>query len=182
MDQIVIESDAVAMAVQSFTAARAEWTGTAAELLPLLAAMAGEAAAGGKTWPQTPRALSGRLRRAAPALRRAGIGIEFGERTAAARRITLRAAAAEKASNRPSPPSPPSSAAKMLPLEDDGTDPTTVIGRPPTVIDRPPAVMPPPQKSSRRDGDDGDDGRIPALSTGDEERPDRDPEEAVWTD
>jgi hypothetical protein len=96
MDEMVIESDVVAVVVRSFAPAEPEWTGTAAELLPLLTSLAGEAVATARSWPQTPRALSGRLRRAAPALRRIGIGIEF-ERAHAGRRITISAV-------RPKPP------------------------------------------------------------------------------
>src|SRR5262249_28490369 len=72
----VIEADLVATAVQSFRAARADdWTGTSADLLGALKMAAGEDQTKLKEWPPTPRALSGRLRRAAATLRRVGIGV-----------------------------------------------------------------------------------------------------------
>ena len=60
----VIEADPVAAAVRAVMEERAEWTGTATDLLGALAEAAGERVAKSKTWPASPRALSGRLRRA----------------------------------------------------------------------------------------------------------------------
>jgi hypothetical protein len=73
----VIEADAVATAVCGLVAERIEWTGTATELLGALAELAGERIVKSKTWPDSPRALSSRLRRTAPALRKLGIDIAF---------------------------------------------------------------------------------------------------------
>ncbi len=75
----VIESDPVSMAVQEFMATKVEskWEGTAKELLNLLNLHVGETAARAKAWPATPKGLSGRLRRAATFLRKAGIEIRF---------------------------------------------------------------------------------------------------------
>jgi hypothetical protein len=53
------------------------WQGTCADLLARLAEVAGEKVVRAKTWPKTPRALSGLLRRLAPNLRRAGIALEM---------------------------------------------------------------------------------------------------------
>jgi hypothetical protein len=58
----VIEADPIAAAVRALMAARTEWTGTASELLGALAETAGERVAKSKTWPDSPRALAGRLR------------------------------------------------------------------------------------------------------------------------
>ena len=74
----VIDADPIAAAVRAVMAARTEWTGTASELLGALAEMAGERVAKSKTWPDSPRALAGRLRRAATFLRKIGIEIAFG--------------------------------------------------------------------------------------------------------
>jgi len=166
MDETVIEADLVAMAVRSLMADYSIWTGTAKELLPKLVAIAGDPAAKTKTWPRTPRALSGRLRRAAPNLRRVGISIVFEERQANGRLITI---AAERRGIRPSRPSSPSSAQINAGLGDDGrvTDDGTNAA---TVID---TVTRNPTKSAANDGDDGRDGRIPLLSGADEE--------AIWT-
>jgi hypothetical protein len=76
-DQTVIEADMVATVLRSLMATTATWIGTASELLPMLTEQAGDAAAKAKTWPKSPRGLSGRLRRAAPNLRRIGIHIAF---------------------------------------------------------------------------------------------------------
>ena len=70
-----IEADPVAAAVRTMMAERMEWKGTATDLLGVLAEAAGERVANSKTWPANPRALSGRLRRVAPFLRK--VGIEF---------------------------------------------------------------------------------------------------------
>ena len=73
----VIEADPIAAAVRALMATRTEWTGTASELLGALAEMAGERVAKSKAWPDSPRALAGRLRRAATFLRKIGIEIGF---------------------------------------------------------------------------------------------------------
>ena len=73
----VIDADPIAAAVRAVMTTRTEWTGTASELLGALAEMVGERVAKSKTWPDSPRALAGRLRRAATFLRKIGIDIGF---------------------------------------------------------------------------------------------------------
>jgi hypothetical protein len=73
----VIEADPIATAVRAIMAARTQWTGTASDLLGVLGEAAGEAHRKARTWPDSPRALAGRLRRAAAFLRRIGIEIGF---------------------------------------------------------------------------------------------------------
>jgi hypothetical protein len=89
----VIEADPIAAAVRALMATRTEWTGTASELLGALGEMAGERVAKAKTWPDSPRALAGRLRRAATFLRKIGIEIGF-EREGRARTRIIRITAA----------------------------------------------------------------------------------------
>ncbi len=72
----VIEADPVAAAVRAVMEERTEWKGTATDLLGALAEAAGERVAKSKIWPASPRALSGRLRRAATFLRKIGIEID----------------------------------------------------------------------------------------------------------
>jgi hypothetical protein len=84
----VIDADPIAASVKGFMTARTEWTGTASDLLGALGEMAGERVAKSKTWPDSPRALAGRLRRAASFLRKIGIEIGF-EREGRARRARL---------------------------------------------------------------------------------------------
>lgn len=73
----VIEADPVAGAVRALMKSRTVWTGTASDLLNSLAEIVGEKVAKSKTWPDNPRALSGRLRRAATFLRKVGVAIGF---------------------------------------------------------------------------------------------------------
>jgi len=53
------------------------WMGTAAELLEALEKRADEKVRGNRAWPKSPRSLADHLRRLAPNLRAAGIGVEF---------------------------------------------------------------------------------------------------------
>ena len=106
----VIDADPIAAAVRVLMATRTEWMGTASDLLGALAEAVGERIAKSKTWPDTPRALAGRLRRAAAFLRKIGIEISF-DREGRARTRTIRIttnpdhAAPEYARARPSSPS-----------------------------------------------------------------------------
>ena len=84
----VIDADPIAAAVRAVMATRTVWTGTASDLLGALAEVAGERVAKSKTWPDSPRALAGRLRRAATFLRKIGIEIGF-EREGRARTRTI---------------------------------------------------------------------------------------------
>jgi hypothetical protein len=65
-----IDADSVAAHVREIMADRAQWRGSASDLLQVGANRSG--------WPKTPRALAGRLRRAQPFLRTLGIEIAFG--------------------------------------------------------------------------------------------------------
>jgi hypothetical protein len=91
----VIEADPIAAAVRAMVATQTEWIGTASELLSALAGLAGERVAKAKTWPDSPRSLGGRLRRAATFLRKIGIDIGF-EREGRTRTRTIRIATTGK--------------------------------------------------------------------------------------
>ena len=106
----VIDADPIAAAVRAVMATRTVWTGTASDLLGALAEVAGERVAKSKTWPDSPRALAGRLRRAATFLRKIGIEIGFGREGRARTRTihittTQTSAAPENAGAQPSAPS-----------------------------------------------------------------------------
>ena len=73
----MIDTDPIAAAVRAVMVTRTVWTGTASDLLGALGVVAGERIAKSKTWPDSPRALAGRLRRAATFLRKIGIEIGF---------------------------------------------------------------------------------------------------------
>jgi hypothetical protein len=109
----VIDAAPIAAAVRAMMAVRTEWTGTASDLLGALAEAAGERVAKSKTWPDSPRALAGRLRRAATFLRKIGIEISFGREGRARTRTILMTtnpshSAPENTGARPSAPSPAS--------------------------------------------------------------------------
>jgi len=108
----VIDGDPIAAAVRALMATRTEWTGTASELLGALAEQAGERVARAKSWPESPRVLAGRLRRAATFLRKIGIEIGFGREGRARTRIirisTAEPSSPETGAVRPSAPSSPS--------------------------------------------------------------------------
>ena len=74
-----IEADLVAAAVRALMADReSPWTGTASGLLDTLGLLITETQRRSKGWPTTTHHLSGRLRRAAPVLRKIGVGVEQG--------------------------------------------------------------------------------------------------------
>jgi hypothetical protein len=106
----VIDADPIAAAVRVIMVTRTEWTGTASELLIALGELAGERVAKSKTWPTSPRALAGGLRRTVPFLRQVGIEIGFG-REGRARTRTIKITtnpshpAPEKTGAQPSAPS-----------------------------------------------------------------------------
>jgi len=112
----VIESDPVASAVRAFATGRSRWTGTASQLLSDLAGVTGDAVKKARSWPQTPRALSNRLRRAATFLRKANIDITFdrtGHRRSRTITIVSRADDSEETSSAPSASSAPESQAAV---------------------------------------------------------------------
>jgi hypothetical protein len=85
----VIDADPVATIVRTMMATKTEWTGTASELLDKLDKIVGERQQKSNDWPRSPRMLSGRLRRAAPGLRKIGINVAF-DREGHARTRTIR--------------------------------------------------------------------------------------------
>ena len=101
----VIEADPVATAVRAFMSAQTEWKGTASNLLVALGEVVDERIAKSKTWPDSPRALSGRLRRAATFLRKIGIEVAFKKEGKARTRIVHITTAPENAGAQPSAPS-----------------------------------------------------------------------------
>ncbi len=168
----VIDADPVAAALRAVMAAQKEWTGTALDLLGALAEAAGERIAKGKTWPDGPRALAGRLRRAATFLRKLGIEISFKKigrtRTRIIRVNTLPTrSAAENAGTRPSAPSAPSAVTLKSNAGNgfEGSDPRTVArstddtGEGPSVT-----VRADPLKSNGRSTADGADANHPLQS------------------
>jgi hypothetical protein len=101
----VIEANPVAAAVRTLMSLQGVWAGTATDLLRDLAKVTDEPPAKYKDWPTNPRALSGKLRRVAPFLRKIGIEIKFGERKGRARNRTIRITAPGSGGWEPSAPS-----------------------------------------------------------------------------
>src|SRR5262249_1998909 len=74
----IIDADPVGTWVRAIMAERSTWTGTAAGLLRAGAVYSADSGSIHQTgWPQNPRALAGRLRRAQTYLRTMGINISF---------------------------------------------------------------------------------------------------------
>jgi hypothetical protein len=120
----VIDADPVAVAVRTMMAARTVRTEKASDLLGALAESVSERVAKSKSWPDTPRALAGRLRRAAPFLRKIGIEISF-EREGHARTRLIRievVSPPEYAGNFASAPSAPSAQIKKSSSNNDLED------------------------------------------------------------
>jgi hypothetical protein len=89
-DAVVVVLESCPLAEPLQTIAASGFIGTASELLAQLASLVGDEMKKDRAWPKTARALSGVLRRLAPALRRVGIDVEFQPRTGAKRLITVR--------------------------------------------------------------------------------------------
>ena len=164
----VIDADPIAAAVRAVMTTRTEWAGTASALLGALADTAGERVAKSKTWPDSPRALAGRLRRAATFLRKIGIEISF-EREGRARTRMIRITAPNhsspeyagvqpSASSALSAPLPISNAANGFAAPDLRTVASDADGGPIQT------VRASPLKSNARTGADGADANRPPQS------------------
>lgn len=106
----VLDADPVASAVITFMESQKDAvTQTASFLLGALGEIISTQQRKSKGWPDTPRALSSRLRRAAPFLRKAGIQIDFGGREGhTGKRLITLLTGPDWVGKTPSPPSPPS--------------------------------------------------------------------------
>jgi hypothetical protein len=74
--ETVLEADAVGTAVLSLMSNRSAWEGTATDLLAALCGETTDAVQRLRKWPKDGRALSGRLRRATPGLRKLGVIVD----------------------------------------------------------------------------------------------------------
>jgi hypothetical protein len=155
----VIDDDPVAAAVRSLMSTRASWSGTASGLLAALREVVGDTVVKSKSWPDSPRALSGRLRRAATFLRKVGVEIEF-VREGQAR--TIQITVLESGGSQPSQPSQPSFRWDTNDLADDGPS----DGSSATVTT---TVTANPLNGKENDDSDGSDAKISTLSVGDDD-------------
>jgi hypothetical protein len=79
-NEITVDASPAGVAVVAFMANRADWSGTATELLAALNAAASETAKP-QGWPKRAHTLSAELKRLAPSLRRIGISVDFDRNT-----------------------------------------------------------------------------------------------------
>ena len=166
----IIEADPVGSAVRSLMASQTVWTGTATDLLAPLSAEVSETVRRAKTWPATPRALSGRLRRAATFLRKVGIEINFGKKGRARTRIITISATADNTGSQPSLPSAPSASSEKTVWGNDSSGASLrTVPRPADANEGPAdrtTVRKNPRDSEDADGADGADAKIASHSGG----------------
>jgi hypothetical protein len=120
----VIEADPVAVAVRTLAMEQTVWTGNASALLGTLSALAGERISKSKSWPDSPRVLSGRLRRAATFMRKIGIEVAFerGDDRDRTRTITI-------AKSRTEPPHRSNSAPDWVGISSSAPSAPSINGR-----------------------------------------------------
>jgi hypothetical protein len=151
---------------------RTVWTGNASDLLGALGEVVGERVTKSKTWPDSPRALSGRLRREATFLRKIGIEISFGREGRARTRTILMAinqshSAPENTEARPSAPSASSaSAPKSNPANGFAASPLRTVANDADGggLGGAPAVRANPLKTNDETAADGADANRPPQS------------------
>ena len=84
----VVDADPVAARIRDIMAERTMWTGSASDLLRVAAPYPRDDASWtAASWPRSPRALAGRLRRAQAPLRALGIEVTFGREGRAGTRV-----------------------------------------------------------------------------------------------
>lgn len=166
MVETTIEADVVATAIRSFMETREKWEGIAAELLAGLNDATSEATRKLKGWPATPRALSGRLRRGAPNLRKVGIGVDFDRDSGRKRDRTIRLSRAPaESAGKPSSASSEPSASPNSPRDGNGlpADGRSDANPRTDYTDRP-TVRHNLLNTNGSDDADGSDAEIPACS------------------
>lgn len=155
----VIDSDPVAQAVVALVNTEGSWSGSASDLLQKITNLDARLP---KDWPTQPNALSGRLKRAATALRSVGLVVEQGD---GRDRRTWTLTTTETARKTPSPPSPPSHASRHNGSRRDDAVTIPGIGDDPhrhrDDAGHDTVTAKPVQSQGGDDGDDGDDGSRP---------------------
>ena len=127
---LALDASSVASVVVTFVEEHPVcWEGTAAALLEELGKLLTEDQRRQKTWPKTPRALSGQLRRLGSNLRRAGIEVGFRRQSHTGQRLI----SIDNAGILPSPPSEERengrNSQQIEQLSPDGTDMATTLSR-----------------------------------------------------
>lgn len=162
--EAVIESDPFADHIRRLTAAVGTWNGTAADLHARITPERPP-----KGWPATPRAVSGALRRCAPALRRADVQITFYKSSgrSRARQINITGPRDEGRREQPSEPSEPSDERHDQQERADGCADGRTVGQQPSAQPSEPEPRYDQQEYRRADGSDGSDGSSPHISATD---------------
>jgi hypothetical protein len=120
-NELALDATPIWPPLRQLVETRGPWEGTAADLLAELAQLAGLTRDGAKPpagWPKKPNALTGRLRRLAPNIRRAGVAVDF-HRTAGKRLIRLTASGWETPSSSSWSSPTPEKQAGCAPSRDD---------------------------------------------------------------
>jgi hypothetical protein len=115
----VIEADPIAAAVRTLMTTVTVWKGTASALLDALGEIPNNRGARPKTWPDSPRAMSGHLRRVVTFLRKVGIEVEFDSREGRERNRVIRITATNFAERPDYAGAPPSALFAPVPESDD---------------------------------------------------------------
>jgi len=169
--ETVLENDQVAAVLRTYMDTTPDgFTGTAADLLKALNAVASETQQKAKGWPKAPAVLGSRLRRIAPPLRKIGIDVAF-DRESRRRTITI---APVRIRETPSQPSPPSFSNSLNGLERAACRHPAVTDEEATVTgdgsgsdgdgDDRTTVTSNPLKNKGGDGSDAGDGIFPNLT------------------
>ena len=156
----VVDADPVSAAIRTMMSERTEWTGTATALLEALGEFAGEKIIKSRNWPDSPRALSNRLRRSATFLRNVGLEFDFERQgRAGARIIRITSVRISSASSASSAPTQNLTGTNTL-TAPDGQTPSNAADyqcRPEATTDRDK-----PLKSNGADDADGADANLPS--------------------
>lgn len=155
----VVENDPVASAVLAFMKGRPEWEGNATALLAELNRGATDTSKADKAWPTAAHVLSGRLKRAAPALRQSGVAVTW-NRDMKARAVTLRAVGVDRGDKTASSTSSASSAAENCGGAHDASHDVSLA----TDGKRHPSVMAKPAEILAHDAHDAHDASSAYLS------------------
>ena len=89
-NSLTLESSPIAVTIQQLMEPRADWSGTATELLSELNRISREPERRSKSWPANARSLGNALRRIKPNLRQTCLGVEFGREPARKGRRMIR--------------------------------------------------------------------------------------------
>ncbi|MBX5465471.1 MAG: hypothetical protein IRZ26_07960 [Clostridia bacterium] len=154
---LALEDDPVAQAVLRLLEGEPTWEGTATDLLERLNRLGPERVTQSPRWPRSAKALSNRLRRAAPLLRRQGVEVEFFREAHTGRRMVRLEDTGEETS--PSSPEAPESPESRIA---QGVSGVTQPGEPCVTHRHRIVTLNGRGDASADDGDDADEAPSPA--------------------